>query len=243
MEQQSEPPYETAALTEAELFSKGINDTLPLKCALKAIPFIGSILETYTSAPYSRWKEKRINDFLLHLDSRMIGYEREVVRLREKYPEEVLDFMILSIESAAKTRSARKKQQFAEILINQSIEQKEWDEVETAIKLADQLTDLHFEVLVAVSNAPETKDVQGKTVRLSVVRPKQESRIKTECQILGNLFPHVTPAALKCILCDLHSTGLISDEGAGMWDAETLHFFAPNETTSWFLSWVSTSID
>lgn len=230
-----------AEVTEKELLSRVYSDSPELRSLIQVVPYIGGILDVYFTQPYSSWREKRIETYILYLHEIALKHAEELKGLAERSPEETIDAIMFSIDASIRTRSHTKKKNFAEILKFQALESKQWDEFDMALSLADELSDLHIEILKIMVAADEVS-MFGHTFRVVAVHSSPPARaVKIQCPILSDIFEKVQKPVLHKAIMDLVSKGLIEDVGSNGWDAVIFYHFAPTDTAFWFTNWIKNS--
>lgn len=229
------PPIEQS---KTVILLKKYNDSIVVRSLVQAIPYIGSVLDIALTNTATKIKEDRAFQYLSYLAEKIKTNEEQFKKLSQNFPEEMLDAILYSTEASAKTRSDRKKQHFADILSKQVQNQKSWEDVDAALQLVNALSDLHFKVLLIITEAPQIQTITELLRVASLSSTPPEGFIKVECPSLAASFPDQPIPVLKKVVADLQAQGLIQDAGAPVGNARPHFYFSPTETADWFLGWV-----
>ena len=138
--------------------SKKYSEIFPLRAAIQAIPIVGSSIDTMLSGPGSVWMYKRLEYFIkiLSEDLEKLKSENNIIKNKNiLVSEEYFDFIINVLDSVIKTRNKDKLKRFSNIITLQVIEEKGWDEADSALRLLNVFTELHIKILIEAMNAPE----------------------------------------------------------------------------------------
>lgn len=233
------PPMTGREQSAIEAYSDGYEKSIVVRAGMIALfPVIGGIVDMLAVKPINAWRNERVTDFLMKLDSRLYGLEVEFQRMAGLNREALIDWFCFTIDSVGKHRSTEKRERFAQILKTQIENERSWDEVESVSRLVGELSDLHIAILKEVCSAPVCLDpFSGK--KISVVFDLEFVEVpRLEVKELRPMFTSVEEAVLGQILTDLISKGLIVDAGVGRWNTRALTYFAPTKFGDWFLNWI-----
>jgi len=218
-------PNENESTSEAFITLYGGSSAI--QAAVSNIPLIGATLHTVLSSKAQAYSENRIMIFLDELHSRL----KKLETLEVTDEESCFYLMNRSFEYVVKARSEQKIKRFARLASDYLCNNQNWDEIEVALTLADELTDTHVEILSYISNIPESeietfKGLKAVTVytEATLDLPRLESR-----------FEKLSEGALKMYCSSLISKGLLHDEGIGRFDSKAVEIIVPVPLTNWFL--------
>lgn len=225
-------------MKQAQKYLEKYSDSAIARSIIQFIPYVGGVLDTILTTPASKWKEERVLVYLAYLEEKIKTNEDQFKKLSQNFPEEMLDAILYSTEASAKTRSGRKKQHFADILSKQAQSQKSWEDVDAALQLVNALSDLHFKVLLIITEAPQIQTITELLRVASLSSTPPEGFLKVECPSLAANFSDQPIPVLRKIVADLQAQGLVQDAGAPVGNAQPHFYFTPTETAEWFLGWV-----
>jgi hypothetical protein len=144
-------PNETGFITRA---SARYCDKFPLRAAIQAIPGLGGSLDTMLAGLGANWQYKRLEDFISRLNERLGRLEQWGSLSSVDPSESLFDFMMNTFDQVIRARSEQKRERFANLVANQVVKKREWDEAETACRLIGDLSDIHIKILDIAISAP-----------------------------------------------------------------------------------------
>ena len=210
-------------------------EQIALRAMAQAIPYVGGAIDTLLGGHGSKIQEKRLRHYLDIITHRLEKLEAS----GEIQPsEELFDFLIKSFDSVIKTRSAIKREQFAEIFSKQITQQNKWEEAETVTRLLNELSDIHIFIL---NEAISTSTCSAPFENLRVITFNAKSFGEDSDhppKIITQALPSYSELALKMGCSELMSKGLLYDEGIGRWDTKAMEYLVPTELADWLISWI-----
>lgn len=214
--------------------SQWYDGALLLRAAVKAIPSIGGALDTLLAGIGPKYKEDRVIQFLAILNSRVARLES----VPSKPSEELADMCLRAVRYASDTRSSAKRERFAAIVAKQAANPTNWDEADAALRLLNDLSEVHVAVLKRSIEAPIAQASFGNMRVVSLgVAPQRSDAFKIER--LEDSLPQYSNVALTLACSELVSRGLLHDEGLGRYDTGALQFFRATDVAHWFVAIVS----
>jgi len=211
-------------------------ESISLRAAMQAIPYIGSSVDTLLAGRASQIHLERVETFASELHRRLEHLEHAKANLED---EAFADLILATFERVARTRSAEKRSRFARIISRQVCEGQEWEEPETAVRLLGELEDIHVEVMsVALAATPSDKVFEGLRVISIASSPIGDDSGKGPIALAGAL-PQFEMPALRMACAELLAKGLVQDEGIGRWDYVSMEYLVPTELADWFARWIS----
>jgi hypothetical protein len=211
-------------------------DRTTLRAAVQAIPYVGGPIDTLLSGHAGKRQEQRFSSFLDDLDKRVRRIEG-LPKLEET--DEFFDLMLDVFERVVRSKSRAKRERFAQIIVNQLQGSRDWDTAGEVLRLVDELSDIHLEVLrEALSAQPCGAPFDGlRVISLAVDDPAGDSIIKPTK--LRDVLSGYSDIALRMACSELVARGLLHDEGIGRWDLGALQYLLPTELAHWFASQIS----
>jgi len=210
-------------------------DTVGLRAAMQAIPYIGGPLDTLLAGSAARIHLRRVEEFAHELHQRLEGVELLAANLKD---DAFADLVLTTFEKVARTRSEGKRSRFARIITRQVIEGARWEEAESAVRLLGDLEDVHLEVLGVAFAAPsDTKGFEGLRVITIATSPFPDDSGNGPLA-LSDALPHYGSPALRMACAELMARGLLHDEGIGRWDLDAMQCFVPTDLADWFAAWI-----
>jgi hypothetical protein len=223
-------------LNKTATASAQYGNLFPLRAAIQAIPIIGGSLDTMISGPGQNWQQKRMLAFVDDLQKRISRLELNSEILLDE-TEELADLFIGVLERVRKTRSAEKIHYFGSIVINQIRDQESWETSEWAVRLVDELTDLHITVLAAIAISPKNSNNPLAGIRAVRIWTKKEDEESNVIK-MDDLIPNHLAVIPFSIYSELVSKGLLIDEGIGRLGVSGMQILAPTKEADRFLAWL-----
>jgi len=210
-----------------------------LRASIQAIPYVGGSLDTLLSGRGAKYQSERFENFIKDLTERL--QRLEGLNIIEP-TEPLFDLMMQVFSEVIKTRSEEKRKYFANLVANQVVNDRVWDDVETVTRLLAELTDLHITLLQAALDAPECDGVfEGlRIITLTDYQSKDAKQTPEKPPTnISLLFPGLSNAALKMICSELIAKGLLHDEGIGRWGTVNMQYFFATPMAQWFMDWIA----
>ncbi len=209
-------------------------DAFPLRAAIQIIPGLGGALDTMLAGLGANYQYQRMEHFIDELNARL----QHIDGLHEIDPTEPLyDLMMQVFSDVVKTRSEEKRKCFANLVANQVVNNRLWDEAETATRLLADLTDLHIKLLRAALEAPECEGVHDnlQVFTFTVIGIPDNGPTN-----ISSLFPELSIAVLEMACSELIAKGLLRDEGIGRYaDSKSMEYFVATEMAQWLMDWIA----
>ena len=111
-----------------------------LRAAIQLLPVVGGSIDTLIEGRLSQIQARRIEHLVACLSARLSGLEKTAAKL---HGEEFADLVQTTFEKAARTRSASKREHFANILARQMASPNRWEDAEAAVRLLADLDEVH----------------------------------------------------------------------------------------------------
>lgn len=215
-------------------------DEFMLRAQVQLIPGIGGALDTLLSGLGAQYQYERLEHFIEELNIRLQRIEE---RNTIEPTEPLYDLMMQVFSEVIKTRSEEKRKLFANLVANQVVDCRMWDEAETATRLLADLTEIHIQVLdIALKVEPCDYPYKGERVltlydRKKLAEREDAGKLPT---ILSELLPSLTKATTEMICSELAARGLLRDIGVGGYGGGTfMGYFAATEMAQWLLDWIA----
>lgn len=214
--------------------SAAYTDKFLLRAQVQLIPGLGGALDTLLSGLGAKYQYERLQYFIEELNARL----QRIEELNTIDPTEPLyDLMMQVFNNIIKARSEEKRKCFANLVANQVVNNRVWDDAETATRLLADLTDLHIKLLRAALEAPECDgvydDLQVFTFTVIGIPDNGPTNI-------SSLFPELSIAVLEMACSELIAKGLLRDEGIGRYtDSKSMEYFAATEMAQWLMDWIA----
>ncbi|MBS1983111.1 MAG: hypothetical protein JST16_02970 [Bdellovibrionales bacterium] len=219
-----------------ELVAK-YEESTSVRTLVQLIPYVGGALDLVLSSHGQKFRRARLESYLGAISAKIGKVEQDFTRMLNESPEEVYDLLRSHLEESDRTRDNERREQFANILLNQATRNTKWDEPETATRLLRTLTSLHVAILKDVCSAPIC-DAPFEGLRVSVIEPIDKKDEPGKFHVLAETFGAVPGPQLRLAVIELVSSGLIKDEGVGRFGAMAMEKFSPLPTASWLLGWI-----
>lgn len=209
-----------------------------VRASVQAIPYIGGAIDTILSGRASKIQMERIESFNKALALRMEAVEAQKFNV-DLDDEAFADLIIKTFDAVARTRSSEKRLQFSEIIANQAMGSKPWEEAESAVRLLSELEEIHLNIMISALTAPELKGAFS-GLRVVTLNDKSFKDEESESPLsLLKLYSQYGSAALRMACSELSAKGLLHDEGVGRLSLGAMAYFVPTELAEWFYGWIN----
>lgn len=217
------------------------------RALVQAIPGLGGAIDTILSGYGTQIQQQRYLALLKHIESRMQALESSVGEI--VHSEELFDLVRIAVESSVKVRSEEKRRRFANLMVNAVISENPlWVEAETAMRLLNELEEIHIQLLVFSASSKSVSYADKE-----YLSPLSTESRKIEDPIFGRR--HMEPRYICELMpgCDINLVTLACKElrAKGLFasgvDVETEPFKEhPNEYVitsigNWLLDWIQGS--
>jgi hypothetical protein len=205
-----------------------------LRAAVAALPMFGGSLDLILSGGASARAKRRIDDFIAEVEQRLKQLGDRVATIPDQ--DGLVDVTRQVLNRVATTRTAEKRQRFANIVLHQAITGSALNDIEDAVELLERLSDLDIAVLTIGLTKAEHELPGGQRVVWLARR-----RSMSDTTGVGSLSLELPQASLEQLTfscAKLVSYGLFLDEGVGRLDTGALEYFRPTELASWFAAWI-----
>jgi len=210
-------------------------DATKLRATIQAIPYVGGPLDTLLAGKGSEIQRSRVEAFLHGLDARLNRVEQaEVLQADEGF----FDFMVLVFEKVARARSEGNICRFTNVVANQVVDRKPWEEADAVASLLADLSDIHIDVLLAVMDAPQQGEPFSGQKVATLLRSRGDRDAKAAALPLAEKFPGYDVAVLRMACSELIAKGLLHDEGVGRLNTKAMEFFISTDLADWFVAWI-----
>lgn len=209
-----------------------------LRAVVQLIPQVGGAIDALLAGKGAAIQQDRLNRFLETLDHRIRVIENKSSDSWSTESEELFDFVLITISDAIKIRSAKKMSYLAGLAASQVVHPRAWSQAEAAERILTSLDDVHIEVLLEVSNAPEILGVWNGTRVITINNPEDNSAINPT--YLPDILPGYQLTMLRLACAELLAKGLLLDEGVGRLSVRSMTYFVISDLGKWFLEWLYT---
>jgi len=198
-------------------------------------------IDTFLSGLGAHYQSNRVQDFLTDLDLRVKRIEGRFDLPTIQPTEEWIDFIIQVIDYVHRSRSEEKRQRFAQLVINQCIHPRHWDEAEIACRMIGELTDHHIKMLDLTLKAPVSQEVhKGHRVVTLFAEKYFDGQKGIVHPNIRNHFLQLDDRALEMIVSELAARGLLRDVGVGGFGGGIyMAFFEATELAQWLMDWIA----
>ena len=215
-------------------------DGFLLRAAVQLIPGIGGAMDTLLSGLGAKYQYEKLEHFIEELNERL-QYIEELNPIEPTEP--LYDLMMQVFSEVIKTRSEEKRKRFANLVANQIVYSRKWDEAETATRLLADLTDLHINLLLAALNAPECNGVfEGACIVMLTddeIKDARNASAKLPTNI-SPLFPEISIAVLEMTCSELIGKGLFRDDSIGRHGGfKAMTYMRATEMAQWLMDWIA----
>lgn len=225
----------------AEEIGRGIENAairysqdMPLRLAIRAIPYIGGEVDMLFAGKGASIQRKRFQGFLEELDFRLKKIEG---RLEVPPEDEFYDFLINVFEGVLRARTKQKISRYAALVINQLASPRDWDQAETAIRILKDLEDIHIKLLEAILAAP-VADAPFNGLKVATLFKQMPEFGNNLAQPICARFPGYSEAALYLACAELVSKGLLYDEGVGRLSTKAMQYFIATASGQWLIEYI-----
>ena len=209
-----------------------------IRALVQLIPNLGASLDTILSSYGDELRLKRLEDFSQKIIALLEQFNLKDAVIAEDAKEPIFDLLAASIENVVKTRSAKKRACFAQIITKQIKYPQDWCEAEIALKSLIDLTEEHIRILALSkisdyynASAPHSKSLFIDEKIMEQCCPPHEHPL-----CLSKEIPQVKIPMLRMLCADLMAKNLIV--GKSILDQGINEYFHLSETGKWFLSWI-----
>lgn len=215
-------------------------DKFPLRASIQAIPGLGSSLDTMLGGLGAKWKYERLEDFVSKLSERLSQLEKLGKLTKIEPSEPLFDFMMQTFDKVIQSRSEKKRERFANLVVNQVVSECDWDEAETACRLIADLSDIHIRIIDIAIKAPVYKDVSGWCGVITVEDKSAVPRFfKDKVIYLQDILPSLTEMYISMMCVELLSKSLLSNEGIKYTDTIGQGLYSATDLAKWLMDWIS----
>lgn len=242
----------TKAGTFLQTTSEKYSEETSFRALIQVIPVVGGSLDTLMAGQGTTIQKQRIESFLRDLERRMTLVESAPA---VQPTEELFDLMMNAFDSVVRTRSEKKRKRFASLVANQVSMRKDWEDVDTALRLVDELTDLHIEILTIARNAPISDATRFQGLKIISLFDEYDNfkdggerdmgyecgavSYRNEPPNLVKYLPKYSYNVLRMACSELVSHSLLYDVGIGLSYEKPLTYLQPSNLTEWLFSWIS----
>ena len=209
-----------------------------LRALVQLIPQVGGAIDALFAGKGAAIQQDRLNCFLKTLDHRIRVIENTSSHSWSTESEELFDFFLITLTDAIRIRSAKKMECLARLAASQVVHPRAWSQAEAAERILTSLEDVHIEVLLEVSNAPEILGVWKGAHVITINNPDDHSDINPT--YLPDMLPRYQLTMLRLACAELLAKGLLLDEGVGRLSARSMTYFVISDLGKWFLEWLYT---
>jgi hypothetical protein len=233
-------------------FGESYAESVSARAAIQLIPGVGGALDTIMAGYGSKIQQERLYALIDSISKRMSEVEGLVEDIEPS--EELFDLVRVAVEGSIRTRSEDKRQQFANIIANTMVsESKEWGEAETAMRLLNDLEDIHIGILVYANETIEYYGGGITPVRVVSLPSSQKDKSVFEVSRLVDYqgtppvdlkkeFIKVSEEILRISCFELFKYGLIKNSKR-LSSAESIEDDPDNFVITsqgvWFLNWIT----
>ncbi len=149
---------ESKSNSQLQILTEKYEQNIPLRGLVQLIPYVGGAIDLVLSDRGQKFRQQRLDGYLEALSSCVDNIQGKFIGMLNEAPEEVFDLLRSHLDEVDRSRDQERREQFANILLNQAHRRATWSEPETATRLLRSLTSLHISVLKEMCNAPACKD-------------------------------------------------------------------------------------
>lgn len=210
-------------MNDIKFYSKFYNDLTHLKIAVTSIPFLGSQLDMYLSAPGQKFIEERFEYMIEQLQEELVEIEEYLLNKEIIASEEGFDIIQKTFIATAKTRQREKLKLFAKILKGSFIKRKKLYDPELYLKIVDELSvrELEIALLLYEVKIKSKIKIEGKN--------ESEDGMTNDPYWFSKHYPKFSKDELEFTLLRLEKTGLVKElvgsfigYGGGQYNPTTL---------------------
>ena len=215
-------------------------------------PFLRSVLQilcpgygpidAIVSGLGAKFQAERTRSLLTELSVRLKRLEGRFELPTIEPSEEWIDFIIQVHDYVIRSRSREKHRHFAQLVTNQAINPRPWDEAEIACRMIGDLTDHHIRMLDVAMKAPVCDGVFD-GLRVVTFSADETKPSGTNASVgpsnIRDHFLDLSDLALRMICSELVARGLFFDTGIGGFGHGTaLRLLVPTDLSEWLLDWI-----
>ncbi|MBC7845939.1 MAG: hypothetical protein H7Y10_05565 [Flavobacterium sp.] len=192
-------------MNDIKLYSKFYNDLSNLRIAISSIPFLGSQLDMYLSAPGQKFIEERFEYMIEQLQQELDGIEEYLINKEIIASEECFDLVQKAFIATAKTRQREKLKLFAKILKGSLIKRKKLYDPELYLKIVDELSVRELEIasLLYEVKVKRKIKIEGEN--------EAEDGMTNDPYWFSKHYPKFSKDELEFTLLRLEKTGLVKE--------------------------------
>jgi hypothetical protein len=205
---------------------------------VQLIPHIGGAIDTLFAGKGAKIQQDRLDSFLESLAQRIRIIESKSSLPWSGESEELYDFILMTLTDAIRIRSTKKREFLAILAASQVVHPRPWLQAEAAERMLASLEELHIEVLLEVSYAPQVSGVWREARVVTINNPDDPSAINPT--YLPDRLPGYQSTMLRLACAELLGKGLLLDEGVGRLSARSMTYFVISDLGKWFLEWLHT---
>ena len=125
-------------------------------------------------------------------------------------------------------------------MVNQVVNQRDWDEAETASRLIADISEIHIRILDVAIKAPVYRDVSNLPGVITVEDRSAVPRFfKDKVIYLQDILPGLTDMYISMICVELLSKNLLSNEGIKYTDTIGQGLYSATDLAKWLMDWIS----
>jgi 2-hydroxychromene-2-carboxylate isomerase len=192
-------------MNDIKLYSKFYNDLTNLRIAISSIPFLGSQIDMYLSAPGQKFIEERLEYLIEQLQEELEGIEEYLINKEIIASEENFDLVQKAFIATAKTRQREKLKLFAKILKGSLIKRKKLYDPELYLKIVDELSVRELEIALLLYEVKVKREIKiegGNEV---------EDGMTNDPYWFSKHYPKFSKDELEFTLLRLEKTGLVKE--------------------------------
>ena len=191
--------------TQIKVYSTFYKDLTTLRVAISSIPYVGSQLDLYLSAPGQKFVEERLQYLIEQLQEKMNNIQEEKVDKKVFNTEEGFDLLQKTFIAAAKTRQREKLKLFAKIISCALTKKKKKHDPELYLKIVDELSERELEIAFLLYDVKEKRKikVEGKN--------EEQDGMINDYSWFSQHYPAYSKEELEFTLPRLERTGLVKE--------------------------------
>lgn len=220
----------TNLVDAVDAFAEKYEDQLIARFGMHLLPHLGPAIDVLIAGRGARIYKDRVEHFLNDLKARL--EKIEISPTLDLSSPAFLDVLRVTLENVERTRSATKRELFAQLLAGEVSKARGWEDTEIALRLLSQLEEIHIQIL-ALAFATPVCDGVWNTWRVVTLVDDPLSAGSREPLVLVKALPQYAPPVIRLACAELVSLSLLHDEGIGRMDVRAMQYFVPSESAFW----------